>query len=81
MMLKGIFVVDSAQLLMEAAEARQLAKLLKDEGTVTDLLSYASALESSEIGWTKAAGGAANDNGARRFFLVCARPRARYPTD
>jgi hypothetical protein len=79
MMLRGIFVADTAQLLMEAAEARQLATAFSDEGTVADLLNYASALESNQIGWTKAAGGAANDNGAWRFSLVCARwARIRY---
>ena len=37
---------ETAELLMEAAEARQLATLFQDKLAVTDLLLYASALES-----------------------------------
>lgn len=42
---ESISLIDIAALRTEAAEARRLAVKFKDRETVTDLLSYAAALE------------------------------------
>lgn len=42
---------DSAELWAEAKEARYLASTLKDRATVSDLLSYAAALERDAARW------------------------------
>ena len=51
MTLDETVAAETAQLLIDAAEARILATKLDDESKAADLLSYASALEDDATKW------------------------------
>ncbi|HEY4266444.1 MAG TPA: hypothetical protein VGM72_14095 [Micropepsaceae bacterium] len=50
-MQKSDTLVDTAELRKQASEARYLAAAFKDRATVSDLLSYATALERDAARW------------------------------
>ena len=51
MTLDETVAAETAQLLIDAAEARKLATKLDDERKAADLLTYASALEDDATRW------------------------------
>lgn len=51
MSIEETFAKDTAELLLEAAEARELAKQLRDRGAIANLLDRARRLESAAARW------------------------------